>query len=196
MKILGLLALIATLLIRPNAALAQPRAEDVYADVKEIIEDLMVKEVSESVIVQVACYSPKGLVRYYPRTLQMIWERNFGVVRDVMLDEAIELLGNYTYVSLLEGRPVKLSDFLPASTDGCDDIEALRAELKELGGPERFFAQLQRREKWSCPTLPLDGCHGKPPKEHNPRQAFACNAATAAMHAARNNQSLVVEYVS
>lgn len=142
----------------PRAASAQPTSQSIYQDVKEIIEELVTKEVAEAVAPNLACYSKDGLLRYFPRTLQLVFERNLGLLEDTLREETIEFLGNYTLASLNRGKPVPVAEFMPISPkEYCRDGRDCECgeKIRELRGPVPFIRYDKRRRGW---TYPLDAC--------------------------------------
>jgi hypothetical protein len=99
----------------------------VYADARKIIEDLLTRELAESVVPALACragrraanaddptainagvdtdhptYVTLEATRYFPRTLQHIYSRQYGTLRTTIRDEAAELAADLVYDALIE----------------------------------------------------------------------------------------------
>jgi hypothetical protein len=168
-----LVALAAFLLIAftPLGAPAQPAADAVYEDAKEIITELIERDVAESMATNLACYSPGGMLKYFPQTLQAAYERNFGALKDVLREESIRLAGQYAFESFRQGRSIPLREFLPmAPFNPADRDEKCVKEIARLGGPaaynEQEQAEVRRRNQGNY--LPMDECAqpAGPPKAH------------------------------
>ncbi|HKQ71036.1 MAG TPA: hypothetical protein VJT73_16935, partial [Polyangiaceae bacterium] len=153
----GCLAIIAA----APPAIAQPTVNDVYDDAKDIITELIERDVAESIAPNLACYSPGGLLKYFPATLQAIHERSFGAVKDVLKREAIALAGNYAFESFRQHRAVPLAEFLPtAHFNPLDDEAKCASHIRDVGGPAAYQEELARgrRPLNRGRYLPLDAC--------------------------------------
>jgi hypothetical protein len=193
----GVLAL-SGVLVMPAPARAQPVATDIYSDVKEIVEELITREVAENVTAKIACYTRAGLGKYYARSLQLVYERNLGAVRSALKRDTLDLLANYAFASLQEGRAISLGDFLPtAELDPTDPNDKCVKELKDLGGPEshaRGIADRARRLS-KTPYKPLEACDNLGP-EVKPKLELPCQLVAAVLAAAEGRKADSVERLS
>jgi hypothetical protein len=156
-------------LAAPRAALAQPTTADVYSDAKDIITELIERDIAESIAPNLGCYSPGGLLKYFPGTLQALYERNFGALKDVLQRETIAMAGNYVFESFRERRSIPLSEFLPILPFEPNSGESKCADdMRNVGGPAQYQQQLQqaRRRMNKGAYLPLDACSGPNPEQN------------------------------
>ena len=83
-KLRNVFCLSILLLAWPSTGRAQPAADVVYSDVKDIITELIEQDVAQNVAPNLACYSPTGLLKYYSESLQAVYDRNFGALKDTL----------------------------------------------------------------------------------------------------------------
>ncbi|HMI93685.1 MAG TPA: hypothetical protein VK509_20065, partial [Polyangiales bacterium] len=144
------------------SARAQPSADEIYEDAKDVIEGLIEREVAETVAPNIACYSRHGLLKYLPRTLQAIYERNYGSIKDLLRREVTLLAANLAYQSFAEGRNIEFGELLP--TDGFDPQSEQGREcaehIRSIGGPLAYHEELAReiRRVNDGSYFPLDAC--------------------------------------
>lgn len=115
------LVVIGVLLSGRSAAAQVPNA--VYEDARDIIEELIQKEVAQSVVPNVVCRTVHSkafaeelrrptpdvermrgelpLLRYYPRTMQRIFKRRFAALRTAAVDESAGAVGHLIYAALM-----------------------------------------------------------------------------------------------
>jgi hypothetical protein len=81
----------------------EARAEDfaqvLYEDMKSVIQDLMVDEVARTTIPNASCQAPV-LLRYYPSSMQRLFDRQLGSLKAGLRTESATLLGSYVYYVL------------------------------------------------------------------------------------------------
>jgi hypothetical protein len=195
----ALFLVVLAFLISARAASAQPVADEVYADAKDIITELIERDVAEAIAPNLACYSPGGLLKYYPGSLQALYERNFGALKAVLEHETIALAGNYTFESFRQRRSIPLSEFLPMAhfSPGAGDAKIYTDKdnqkvgcvdhIKELGGPATYQQELAQaaRRMSNGVYLPLDTCTG--PKQLPPALELPCLFAQAAVATANGH---------
>ncbi|HYQ14392.1 MAG TPA: hypothetical protein VEQ58_01500, partial [Polyangiaceae bacterium] len=148
------------LLAAPRAR-AQDLAGDVYADAKDIITELIERDLAESLSADMGCYSPKGLLKYFPNTLQSVYERNFGAVKDQLRTETIRFATNYAFECFRQSRTIPLDQFLPiVDFDPHNaDTETCRKDTEAAGGPANYQAALaQQAAVRGEPYYPIDRC--------------------------------------
>src|SRR5690348_6908056 len=131
---LAVMALIVVASPRESAAQVSDAA---YADVKEVIEELISQEVAHSLVPRLACYSGRRTsddpdettvavtqnektqtvtfeaTTHFPRTLQRIYDRQFGNIRGTIREEAASLAAYVLYDALV--RPGGADAARPAS---------------------------------------------------------------------------------
>lgn len=71
----------------------------VYDDVKTVIEDLIEKDVAQTVVPNISCQAPVTL-RYFPNTLQRVYDRQFGQLQSAIQTDSAELAGSLVYYAL------------------------------------------------------------------------------------------------
>lgn len=80
-------------------------ADKAYDDIKQLVEELITAEVAESVVPNVVCRAP-ALLDHYPRSLQRIFDRQFGSLRASLQDETAVLVAYYVFAVASEQIPV------------------------------------------------------------------------------------------
>jgi hypothetical protein len=71
----------------------------VYDDVKSVIQDLIEKDVAQNVVPNLSCQAPITIV-YFPTTLQRVFDLQFGGVRAAIQGDAADLAGSLVYYAL------------------------------------------------------------------------------------------------
>jgi hypothetical protein len=186
--------LLLLLLLAPRAH-ADALASDVYADVKDVIAELIEREVAESVAADLSCYSPSGFLKYFPNTLQSLYERNFGAIKDQLRREAVGFASNYAFECFRQQRTIPLDQFLPVSGFDPTDGQANKCSqaVKDLGGPANYQDRLAREIRASGRVYyPLDRC-GKDQPSADPLASAICPfvAALRAAASARPKDGVV-----
>lgn len=183
------------LLLRAHPARADALASDVYADVKDVIAELIEREVAESVTADLSCYSPSGFLKYFPNTLQSLYERNFGAIKDQLRREAVGFASNYAFECFRQQRTIPLDQFLPVSgfdpTDG--KTNKCNQAVKDVGGPANYQGRLAREFRATGRAYyPLDRC-GKDQSAADPLASAICPfvAALRAAASARPKDGVV-----
>lgn len=91
----------ATLAVAP--ARAQGNTSDaIYRDIKDLTEELITAEVAESVAPNFACRAPQVLSTY-PRSLQRVYDRQFGSLRSTLADETSSWIASRMLILLFNG---------------------------------------------------------------------------------------------
>lgn len=154
------LAVFLTLCCPARHASAQPLVNEVYEDAKDIITELIERDVAESIAPNLACYSQYGLLKYFPGTLQAVYDRNFGGLKAILQTEAVELAGNYAFECFRQRRTIPLKDFLPiASFTPVNKKLGCAEDIRTVGGPAAFQEQEHLRVVAAgAQYLPLDAC--------------------------------------
>jgi len=157
---LALAGLFVILCCTAKHAIAQPLVNEVYEDAKDIITELIERDVAESIAPNLACYSQNGLLKYFPGTLQAVYDRNFGGLKAVLQKEAVALAGNYAFECFRQRRTIPLKDFLPiASFTPVNKNVGCAEDIRKAGGPASYQEQEHLRVIASgAQYLPLDAC--------------------------------------
>ncbi len=92
---------------------AETVSDRVYNDVRDVIEELITRQVSESVVPAVACRAER-LMTWYPRSLQTVYDRRFGALRDALTDETVELAANKVFALLQKTEAPTTNESGPA----------------------------------------------------------------------------------
>jgi hypothetical protein len=144
----------------PRQASAQALADEVYSDAKDVITELIERDVAESIAPNLACYSQGGLLKYFPKTLQAVYERNFGAMKDVLQHETVDMMGNYAFESFRQHRSIPLREFLPIASFTPSNSDACADHIRDLGGPAAYQAELAEKARRTNGGfyLPLDRC--------------------------------------
>lgn len=169
---------------RPVAA--QPTSTEAYDDIREVIEELIEQEVAEAIARNLSCYSPHGYLRYFPRTLQAVYERNFSQLKSSLKEETAALAGNYVYESLRKGYSIPLSEFLPTvALEACspEDEDCCTNQVVKRGGPEPYNRRLRGDSGTS--QVPLGACEFT---ADSARTRMACYFGKASVAAAKGEQ--------
>lgn len=119
------------------AAQAQDLSKALYDDVKTVIQELMVDEVARTTIPNAACQAPV-LMRYYPSSMQRLFDRQLGALRTGLRTESATLLGSYVFYTLQ--NPTKdLAEFLKdQSPPIAAPLEACPDKVREENGPKYY----------------------------------------------------------
>ena len=78
---------------------AQDLTKALYEDVKSVIQDLMVDEVARTTVPNAACQAPV-LLRYYPSSMQRLFDRQLGSLKTGLRTESATMMGSYVYYTL------------------------------------------------------------------------------------------------
>jgi hypothetical protein len=87
-------------------------SQDVYSDAKDIITELIERDIAESVASDLACYSPDGLLKYFPNTLQAVFDRNMGAIKTQLERDTVNFVANYAFECFRQKRSIPLAQFL------------------------------------------------------------------------------------
>ncbi|MES1185247.1 MAG: hypothetical protein ABUL60_15660 [Myxococcales bacterium] len=161
----GLLLLAVLLCLAPSAR--ADVSQDVYSDAKDIITELIERDVAESVASDLACYSPDGLLKYFPNTLQAVFDRNMGAIKTQLERDTVNFVANYAFDCFRQKRSIPLGQFLPVS--GFDPNDATtnkcREEVRDAGGPAEYAARVEAAHvKREVAYRPIDLCESTQPK--------------------------------
>lgn len=140
------------------ASLVAPRAQAeltdaVYDDVKTVIQDLMVEEVAHTAVPNSVCQAPV-LLRYYPSSMQRLYDRQLGALKGGLQEETASLLGSFVYYSITE-QSLDLRQFLAKQAPKLNSTDCA-TDVKAANGPY-YFARSQ--VSIGRPLLE-DKCHG------------------------------------
>lgn len=119
------------------AAHAEDLSQTVYQDVKSVIQELMVDEVAKTTIPNAACQAPI-LLRYYPNSMQQLFDRQLGSLKGQLRTESASLLGSFVYKSLKVGS-LDLVKFLRDESPSLTvTLDACPQRVRDDGGPKYF----------------------------------------------------------
>jgi len=148
---------------------AQPSVDDVYADAKDVIGELIERDVAENIAPNLGCYSPGGILKYFPETLQAIYERNFGAIKDALRREVVALVANHSFESFRQRRSIPLAEFIPIVAFDPTQKSTCKEKIVAAGGPAPYQEELGRERKRLNGEryFPLDTCSNPmgPPEE-------------------------------
>jgi hypothetical protein len=140
------------LLLSARSAHAQI-PNQLYDDVKSVIEDLMIDEVAQTVVPNAACQQPV-LVVYFPNTLQRVYDRQFGALKATIQSDAAATVGSFLYWLAEYGGPTpRIRDFLTAEKPPQLHIDPAKPRecgnsIRTEGGPGHYA-----RAKLRAPLL-------------------------------------------
>src|SRR5687767_13137172 len=86
----------------PERVARADAATAVYGDVKDVIEELIRSEIAQNVVAAVRARSP-GIAVYFDDTLDRLASPYWGNLVTALQKDLIELVGDFVYVSVLEG---------------------------------------------------------------------------------------------
>ena len=169
----GLWLLVALLCLAPHVR--ADLSQDVYSDAKDIITELIERDVAESVASDLACYSSDGLLKYFPKTLQAVFDRNMGAIKTQLEHDTVNFVANYAFECFRQKRSIPFSQFLPISAFDPNDATTnkCREEVKDAGGPAEYAARVEAAyDKRQVAYRPIDLC--KTSQEKSPEVAALC----------------------